>query len=86
MLIVDLNLLIYATNRDAANHAAARSWWESALSEFRDHPWVGAHLGGNPEDLVRLQRMLDAYPNLAVDDIRAAITYAAAVIAHEEIV
>lgn len=33
MLIVDLNLLIYATNRDAPNHAAARSWWESALSD-----------------------------------------------------
>ena len=28
--------------------------------------------------------LLDAYPNLAVDDIRAAITYAAAEIAHEE--
>ena len=32
MLIVDLNLLLYATNRDAADHAAARSWWESVLS------------------------------------------------------
>ncbi len=32
MLVVDINLLIYATNRDAADHRAARGWWESALS------------------------------------------------------
>lgn len=32
MLVVDINLLIYATNRDAPDHAAARRWWESVLS------------------------------------------------------
>lgn len=41
--------------------------WERALADHRDHPWVGAHLGGNPEDLPRLQRMLDTYPNLMLD-------------------
>lgn len=41
--------------------------WETVLCEYRDHPWVGAHLGGNPEDLHRLQRMLDAFPNLYLD-------------------
>jgi predicted TIM-barrel fold metal-dependent hydrolase len=41
--------------------------WESVLVEYRDHPWVGAHLGGNPEDLHRLQALLDAYPNLYLD-------------------
>jgi len=30
--------------------------------------------------------LLDAYPNLTVDDIRAAMTYAADALAHEEIV
>jgi hypothetical protein len=30
--------------------------WESVLSEYPNHPWLGAHLGGNPEDLPRLQR------------------------------
>ena len=30
--------------------------------------------------------LLDAYPNLTVDDIRAAMTYAADAIAHDEIV
>ena len=41
--------------------------WESALTDFRDHPWVGAHMGGNTEDLPRLQRMLDTFPNLYLD-------------------
>ena len=42
--------------------------WESVLREHRDHPWVGAHLGGNPEDLSRLQRLLDEFPNLYLDN------------------
>ena len=32
MKLVDLNLLIYAVNRDAPQHAAARRWWENCLS------------------------------------------------------
>lgn len=32
MLVVDINLLIYATNSDAPDHDAARTWWESVLS------------------------------------------------------
>ena len=32
------------------------------------------------------QALLDAYPNLKPDDIRAAMSYAAAALAHEEIV
>jgi toxin-antitoxin system PIN domain toxin len=30
--IVDLNLLLYATNADAPQHPAARAWWERALN------------------------------------------------------
>jgi len=41
--------------------------WEATLREHMDHPWLGAHLGGNPEDLPRLQRLLDTYPNLYLD-------------------
>ncbi|MGH7176157.1 MAG: amidohydrolase family protein [Tepidisphaeraceae bacterium] len=41
--------------------------WEAALAEHKDRPWLGAHLGGNPEDMPRLQRLLDAYPNLYLD-------------------
>ncbi|HEX5245126.1 MAG TPA: amidohydrolase family protein [Tepidisphaeraceae bacterium] len=41
--------------------------WEDSMREHPDTPWVGAHLGGNPEDLDRLQDMLDRYPNLMLD-------------------
>lgn len=32
MKVVDLNLLIYASNADAPQHTRARRWWEIALS------------------------------------------------------
>jgi uncharacterized protein len=32
MKIVDLNLLLYATNADAPQHGIAKRWWESALN------------------------------------------------------
>ncbi len=41
--------------------------WEDQLRTYRDHPWVGAHLGGNPENPGRLQQLLDTYPNLYLD-------------------
>ena len=41
--------------------------WENLLGEYPAVPWVGAHMGGNPEDLHRLQVMLDRYPNLMLD-------------------
>lgn len=41
--------------------------WEAALQEHRDWPWLGAHLGGNPENLPRLQALLDRFPNLYLD-------------------
>ena len=42
MILVDANLLIYAVNRDAHHHKAARNWLEETLSRG-DHvglPWV----------------------------------------------
>lgn len=41
--------------------------WEEQLEAFRGTPWIGAHLGGNPEDLVRLQSLLDRFPDLVLD-------------------
>ncbi|HEX8913676.1 MAG TPA: amidohydrolase family protein, partial [Humisphaera sp.] len=41
--------------------------WERLLEANRGHPWLGAHLGGNPEDLPRLQRLLDRFPDLVLD-------------------
>lgn len=42
MKIVDLNLLIYAINRDSPHHARARAWLEATLSadEPVGLPWV----------------------------------------------
>src|SRR5688572_2197657 len=41
--------------------------WESLLEEYRGVPWIGAHMGGNPEDLPRLQGLLDRFPDLSLD-------------------
>lgn len=41
--------------------------WESVLTQYRHRPWLGAHMGGNPENLPRLQSLLDRYPNLMLD-------------------
>lgn len=41
--------------------------WENLLKEYAGTPWVGAHMGGNPEDLHRLQGLLDRYPDLMLD-------------------
>src|SRR4030095_5215551 len=55
---------------DAARYGTRQQhyeMWEAALSSVGAHPWLGAHLGGNPEDLPRLQGMLDRFPNLYLD-------------------
>ena len=31
-ILPDVNLLVYAYNRDARRHAAARAWWEGLLT------------------------------------------------------
>jgi predicted TIM-barrel fold metal-dependent hydrolase len=41
--------------------------WEGMLEQFHDTPWIGAHMGGNPENLPRLQYFLDRFPNLWLD-------------------
>lgn len=33
MRIVDLNVLLYAVNSDAAQHERARGWWEKAVND-----------------------------------------------------
>jgi hypothetical protein len=41
--------------------------WENVLLEYPQVPWIGAHLGGNPEDMGRLQRLIDRHANLQLD-------------------
>ncbi len=33
MKIVDLNVLLYAVNADAAQHGVVRAWWETAVND-----------------------------------------------------
>jgi len=42
MKIIDLNVLLYAVNQDAVQHAPIRAWWEAALNgeEPIAIPWV----------------------------------------------
>ena len=40
---------------------------ERLLDEYGDVPWIAAHMGGDPEDLEHLQRLLDAHKNLYLD-------------------
>ena len=42
MILPDLNLLVYAYNSDAPDHAGACSWWETVLTETRPValPWT----------------------------------------------
>jgi hypothetical protein len=41
--------------------------WEDVMNAYPQLPWVGAHMGGNPEDLGRLQGLLDRHPQLLLD-------------------
>jgi predicted TIM-barrel fold metal-dependent hydrolase len=41
--------------------------WERVMERYPEIPWIGAHMAGNPENLDRLQSLLDRYPNLSLD-------------------
>ncbi|MEA2711767.1 MAG: hypothetical protein QOF78_4368 [Phycisphaerales bacterium] len=41
--------------------------WARVMERYPQVPWVGAHMGGNPENLQRLQSLLDRFPNLSLD-------------------
>ena len=76
MMIVDVNVLLYAVNEDAENHEEVRSWLEGALGgdETVGLPWVVllgfVRIATNPrvfsaplltgEALDRVERWLDA--------------------------
>jgi hypothetical protein len=41
--------------------------WVDLLERYKEHTWIGAHLGGNPENFNRLQALLDRFPKLHLD-------------------
>ena len=55
---------------DAERYGTKRQQYEPLerlLDEYADVTWIGAHMGGTPEDLDFLQGMLDRHPNYVVD-------------------
>jgi predicted TIM-barrel fold metal-dependent hydrolase len=57
----------YAENGKFGTHEEHLQMWENVLTEYPGVPWIGAHMGGYPEDLPRLQSLLDRYPDLWLD-------------------
>ena len=55
---------------DAERYGTKRQQYEPLerlLDEFNDVQWIGAHMGGTPEDLDFLQGLMDRHPNYQVD-------------------
>ncbi len=55
---------------DASRYGTKRQQYEpleKLLDDFADCTWIGAHMGGSPEDLDFLQSLLDHHPNFVVD-------------------
>jgi hypothetical protein len=68
--IGDPDLWYHGKYSDAAKYGSRDEhyrMWENMLAAYPHVPWCGAHMGGNPENLPRLQELLDKYPNLVLD-------------------
>ncbi|MEM8782186.1 MAG: amidohydrolase family protein [Planctomycetota bacterium] len=55
---------------DASRYGTKRQQYEpleKLLDDFSDCTWIGAHMGGSPEDLDFLQGLLDRHSNYVVD-------------------
>ncbi len=55
---------------DAATYGTREehyAMWTGVMRRYPHIPWVGAHMGGNPENIPRLQSLLDEFPNLSLD-------------------
>ena len=72
MIVPDVNLLVYAYNRDAPHHAAAKVWWEDLLSsnEPVGLPWATA-LGFIRLLTHRAVLMTPMEPRRAIEHVRS---------------
>ncbi|MFI4860671.1 MAG: amidohydrolase family protein [Phycisphaerales bacterium JB063] len=55
---------------DASRYGTKRQQFEplaKLLDQYHDVTWIGAHMGGNPEDLDWLHGFMEAHPNYVVD-------------------
>ena len=70
MMLLDLNVLLYAVNEDAPHHARARRWLEETLSGTETVAFSWSAILG----FLRLSTRASVFPKpLSVDDAFAAI-------------
>jgi len=68
--VADPNTWFATTYKDSKKYGTKLDQYtplRRLLDENPDLPWIGAHMGGYPEDLDFLQKMLDAHPNYVLD-------------------
>ncbi len=68
MKIVDLNLLLYAVNSEAAQHERARAWWEHAVNDEETIGLAWVVLLG----FLRLSTSPRVFPRPLAPDVAAA--------------
>ncbi|MGO9255233.1 MAG: type II toxin-antitoxin system VapC family toxin [Bryobacteraceae bacterium] len=72
MLIPDINILMYAYNVDSPHHGAARTWWETSLSQARPIGMPWAVLLGFIRIATSRQILINPLPAKdAIHDVRA---------------
>lgn len=70
MILPDLNLLVYAYNADAPLHEAARTWWETVLTDHHPVavPWIVSRgfvrIMTHPRVLERPLRVAEAFKHV----------------------
>ncbi len=71
MIVPDLNLLVYAYNEDAPQHAPARRWWEESLSGSASVGIAWAVMMGYVRIMTSRAVLIEPLsPALAIADIR----------------
>lgn len=68
--VADPDTWFQTTYADSAKYGTKLQQYEpleELLAQYRDVRWIGAHMGGYPEDLDWLHDFLDRHPNYVVD-------------------
>jgi toxin-antitoxin system PIN domain toxin len=75
VIIPDINILVHAYNKDAAEHRVVRQWWENALRSLQPIglPWVSILGFIRVSTIARLTKR-PLYPQEATAHVRAWLT------------
>jgi len=72
VIVPDVNLLVYAYNSDAPDHARARTWWETSLSGTRPVGLAWAVMLGYLRLMTSRSVLIDPFlPTEAIGHIRS---------------